>query len=121
MPRYLRLLNELTPASLFDQDFGLGLFEDDLANPRLRSMFLYPSRLGYLRPWAISPSGVSNIVSTKDEFKVNLDVQQFKPEEISVKVSLQNLLFLFLRMVGFTTGVPCRNTCLSDKLERVID
>jgi len=48
-----------------------------------------PLRTGYLRPWRAlrqDNSGVSCVTNDKDGFKVNLDVQQFKPEELSVKV-----------------------------------
>ncbi|XP_049943076.1 protein lethal(2)essential for life-like [Schistocerca serialis cubense] len=72
--------------SLFDQNFGLGLTHDDLLLPRLS---IVPSLSGYYRPWrhlAARNSGVSTIQNNKDGFKVNLDVQQFKPEELTVKV-----------------------------------
>ncbi|XP_014253813.1 alpha-crystallin A chain-like [Cimex lectularius] len=86
------LLNELLDdyrrpvCDLGDQHFGLGLFDDDLRPSRLLSN---PLRCGYVRPWrnlAAGDSGLSSIVSDKDGFKVNLDVQQFKPEELKVKV-----------------------------------
>ncbi|XP_067000247.2 alpha-crystallin B chain [Anabrus simplex] len=67
------------PTSLFDQNFGLGLF-DDVLFPRRNPM--------YSRPWrriAARDSGVSNIQYDKDGFKANIDVKQFKPEEIVVK------------------------------------
>jgi len=66
--------------SLFDQNFGLGLMNEDLYQPMM-------SR-SYIRPWrhlTRQQSGVSNVINDKDKFQVNLDVQQFKPEEISVK------------------------------------
>ncbi|XP_067001479.2 protein lethal(2)essential for life [Anabrus simplex] len=68
------------PRSLFDQHFGMGILNDDLLFPR-RSLMYY-------RPWrhiTARDSGVSNVQYDKDGFKVNLDVQQFKPEEITVK------------------------------------
>nr|AYP00110.1 small heat shock protein 20.1 [Laodelphax striatellus] len=49
-----------------------------------------PLQAGYLRPWRLldsQDSGISNIEEDKTNFKVNLDVQQSKPEEISVKLS----------------------------------
>ncbi|PSN45237.1 Protein lethal(2)essential for life [Blattella germanica] len=73
------------PISLFDQNFGLGMLHDDLLNPSI----VAPLRIGYYRPWRNQTprqSGVSNIQNDKEGFKVNLDVQQFKPEELSVKV-----------------------------------
>ncbi|XKL62730.1 hypothetical protein PGB90_002563 [Kerria lacca] len=76
---------------LFDQNFGLGLLNDDL---RIRSPSILglstPFRSGYLRTLRhLQPedSGVSSIKNTKEEFTVSLDVQQFKPEEIKVKVT----------------------------------
>ncbi|XP_014253812.1 alpha-crystallin A chain-like [Cimex lectularius] len=71
---------------LSDQHFGLGLMDDDL---RPCGLLQAPLRCGYVRPWRnllAGDSGLSSIVSNKDEFKVNLDVQQFKPDELKVKV-----------------------------------
>lgn len=51
--------------------------------------FSVPLRSGYLRPWRNRPkknSGLSKVINKKDSFQVNLDVQQFKPEELNVKV-----------------------------------
>uniref|UniRef100_A0A1B6DRN4 SHSP domain-containing protein n=1 Tax=Clastoptera arizonana TaxID=38151 RepID=A0A1B6DRN4_9HEMI len=75
------------PSSLFDQHFGIGIPSRDLIRERYSSL---PLRTGYLRPWRhvhSSDSGLSNIVNDKDGMKVSLDVQQFKPEELQVKVS----------------------------------
>lgn len=82
------VLRELySPAtSLYDQHFGLGLVDDELRGPRLMSV---PLHCGYLRPWrhlSVGNSGVSSFQHDKSNFRVSLDVQQFKPEEISVKV-----------------------------------
>lgn len=83
------LLEELSRPTVYDQHFGLGLLDDDMTVPR-NSYFGLPIGLrGYQRPWRIvaaPQSGLSCIHSDKDGFKVNLDVQQFKPEEVSVKV-----------------------------------
>lgn len=71
-------INDVSRPTIYDQHFGLGL-----------SDFSVPLRAGYLRPWRFSPveeSGLSHVINDKDSFKVNLDVQQFKPEELSVKV-----------------------------------
>ncbi|KAK9502214.1 hypothetical protein O3M35_011024 [Rhynocoris fuscipes] len=73
---------------MYDQHFGLGLLNDEILRPRTAYMSV-PMRSGYLRPWrnlAAGDSGVSTIESNSNEFKVNLDVQQFKPEELKVKV-----------------------------------
>lgn len=88
------LLNELDqlrrPAfgDLFDQHFGMGLLNDQLVCPR-HTVLSVPLRSGYIRPWrtqASEQSGVSSVTADKNTFRVNLDVQQFKPEEIDVKV-----------------------------------
>jgi crystallin alpha B len=85
---------------LLDQDFGLGLRPEDLVLSRYK---YYPTSLRdslrnqalldiYYRPWAellrsdLGERGVSSIAIDKNEFKIQLDVQQFKPEEIEVKV-----------------------------------
>jgi len=82
------VLDELAhPTNLFDQHFGLQMLPDDLINPR--SLLRMPLSRGYYRPWRHlhgRDSGVSSIVSNADEFKVNLDVQQFKPDQLNVKV-----------------------------------
>uniref|UniRef100_A0A1B6EBJ4 SHSP domain-containing protein n=1 Tax=Clastoptera arizonana TaxID=38151 RepID=A0A1B6EBJ4_9HEMI len=78
------LLNELNRPTIFDQNFGLGIPSNELACP------IMPFYGGYYRPYHryMEPreSGTSNIVNDKEGFKVNLDVQQFKPEELKVKV-----------------------------------
>ncbi|KAG8222848.1 hypothetical protein J437_LFUL007556 [Ladona fulva] len=71
------------PLRHFDQDFGLRMRLYDLYQPIPNLM-----RLGYYRPWRHVTghnSGVSSVASNKDNFQVMLDVQQFRPEEISVK------------------------------------
>ena len=73
--------------NLFDQNFGLGLLGDDLlpAQP-----LVIRGTGNYYRPWrhlTRQQSGTSSLQSDKDGFRVNLDVQQFKPEEVTVKMS----------------------------------
>ena len=87
------LLEELSQPTVYDQHFGLGLLDDDLLfQPRYNRSTLnrLPSLLmQYQRPMrlsAASQSGLSNIQNDDKNFKVNLDVQQFKPEEVNVKV-----------------------------------
>lgn len=61
------LLEELNRPTIYDQNFGLGLFNDD-----------FPSAVGslrpyYLRPWRLFPhdeSGISSVQHDKDGFKV---------------------------------------------------
>ncbi|CAG9569946.1 unnamed protein product [Danaus chrysippus] len=75
------------PRRILDQHFGLGISPDDLLNvvcgPTL-------SR-DYYRPWrhlaAAARDVGSSIKTDKDKFQVNLDVQHFNPEEISVKTA----------------------------------
>uniref|UniRef100_A0A224XLC9 Putative small heat shock protein n=1 Tax=Panstrongylus lignarius TaxID=156445 RepID=A0A224XLC9_9HEMI len=77
-----------TLGDIYDQHFGLGLLNDEILRPR-SVMMSVPLRSGYLRPWrnmAAGDSGVSTVETDKNEFRVNLDVQQFKPEELKVKV-----------------------------------
>ncbi|XP_025075239.1 protein lethal(2)essential for life [Pogonomyrmex barbatus] len=77
---------------LLDQHFGTGLHRDDLISSlsgfgidRPRSIFGNT----YYRPWGNvtrqSSSGSSTIQLAKDNFQVILDVQQFSPDEITVK------------------------------------
>ncbi|KAL2729531.1 hypothetical protein V1478_005821 [Vespula squamosa] len=81
------------PHRLMDQDFGLGLYPEQL---RIMDRF-YPLSLAnsavsdlYYRPWVdfykLDDRGTSTITADKHTFKVMLDVRQFKPEEISVKI-----------------------------------
>ncbi|KAK9510783.1 hypothetical protein O3M35_005495 [Rhynocoris fuscipes] len=89
------LINELLDdyrrpffGDIYDQNFGMGLLNDAALTP-MSTLMSVPLRCGYLRPWrniAASDSGVSTIESNSKEFKINLDVQQFKPEELKVKV-----------------------------------
>lgn len=83
------------PSRLMDQQFGLGLRRDDLLStfgslPR-RSLFR-----NYVRPWHSTAlqrqdSG-STIQQDKDKFQVILDVQQFAPNEITVKTSGNSII-----------------------------
>lgn len=80
LPLLLSELEDTRRPSVYDPYYGLGLGD----------LLAVPARSGYLRPWRLAPhndSGISNIQNDKKEFKVNLDVQQFKPEEINVKTA----------------------------------
>ncbi|XP_066998529.2 protein lethal(2)essential for life [Anabrus simplex] len=86
----LEFLNERS-SSLFNQNFGLGVFEDDL----LQSSQVLPRRQRYVRPWrrqSARQSGFSRVENNKDTFKIYLDVEQFKPEEIHVKLVGNNVV-----------------------------
>lgn len=75
---------------ILDQEFGTGLRRDDL----LSSMWSgQPSllRSGYVRPWRsndIKRQGSGSTLNVdNDKFQVILDVQQFTPNEITVKTT----------------------------------
>ncbi|XP_026317078.1 protein lethal(2)essential for life-like [Hyposmocoma kahamanoa] len=71
------------PSRLLNQDFGLALTPDDLLGASACPVL---SR-DYFRPWRqlASQDIGSSIKADKDKFQINLDVQHFAPEEISVK------------------------------------
>uniref|UniRef100_A0A182QMN6 SHSP domain-containing protein n=1 Tax=Anopheles farauti TaxID=69004 RepID=A0A182QMN6_9DIPT len=81
---------------LFDQQFGTGIFADDLQKmaSSFHSSNLRSSRLGsFRRPWSEFPSAPklshgligNSHSSTAERLQINLDVQQFTPHEITVK------------------------------------
>ncbi|OAD53803.1 Protein lethal(2)essential for life [Eufriesea mexicana] len=86
------------PHRLLDQNFGLGLYPEQLLNPNILDQYILPSRdrrlrnpLMYYRPWGEllrknEGGGTSTVKADKDKFQVILDVQQFKPDEINVKI-----------------------------------
>lgn len=79
------------PHQLLDQNFGLGLYPEQLLYPSRMELYLQPSRrASYYRPWAdllrSTESGSSTVQADKDRFQVLIDVQQFDPSEIDVKV-----------------------------------
>ncbi|XP_012169969.2 protein lethal(2)essential for life [Bombus terrestris] len=80
------------PHSLPHQNFGLGLYPEQLITPNRVGLCLQPrKRNAYLsRPLAElfhnNDRGTSTIQADKDKFQVMLDVQQFEPNEIDVEV-----------------------------------
>lgn len=90
------------PHRIFDQNFGLGLSPDQLLSPSLLEQYVMPAvpsrdrryrhpLMQYYRPWGdllrkTEGGGTSTVKADKNQFQVVLDVQQFKPEEINVKV-----------------------------------
>ncbi|XP_014204974.1 protein lethal(2)essential for life [Copidosoma floridanum] len=79
------------PHRLLDQDFGLGIYPEQLVTPRRVELYMPKPQLrsNYLRPWAellrgTERGGSSSVEADKDNFKVTLDVQQFSPNEINV-------------------------------------
>lgn len=85
------------PHRILDQYFGLGINPQNLVPPRAAQIYagalprIYekPGR-GYYRPWGEllrkDEGGSSTVKADKHQFQVVLDVQQFAPEEINVKV-----------------------------------
>lgn len=75
----------LRTSRLLDQRFGSGITNDDL----FRSISCcHPQelrRLGFGRPWITLRQPFGSTVTEQDKFQVNLDVQQFTPNEITVK------------------------------------
>lgn len=72
---------------LFDQAFGLGLTTDDFLTSIMSPWTFHD----YFRPWrrfaSLSKDLGSTIKTDKDQFQVNLDVQHFAPDEITVKTA----------------------------------
>ena len=70
------------PSRIMDQYFGDALLDEDLLPPSLIHGYL-------IRPRTqanINTSGKSEVDNESEEFKISLDVSQFKPEELEVKV-----------------------------------
>ncbi|XP_076677040.1 protein lethal(2)essential for life [Andrena cerasifolii] len=81
------------PHRLLDQNFGLGLCPDQLQAPSRLEVYLQnmqPRKRAYYRPWVdmlrSNEGGTSTVQADKDKFQVVLDVQQFEPSEIDVKL-----------------------------------
>lgn len=85
----LPLLMELQqrPRRLNDQQFALAITPDDLLSIISPSS---PSR-EYYRPWTQLANALRDVGSTiktdRKKFQINLDVQHFAPEEISVRTA----------------------------------
>ncbi|KAH0956557.1 hypothetical protein HN011_003674 [Eciton burchellii] len=83
------------PHRIYDQNFGFGIHPEQLLHPSVLERFMRDRRLRspvlYYRPWSEmlrskEEGGISTVKADKDKFQVVLDVQQFKPEEINIKV-----------------------------------
>ncbi|XP_050357201.1 protein lethal(2)essential for life-like [Nymphalis io] len=87
LPPFLLNYDFPHPHRIVDQDFGLALTPDDLLMAAVAPLL---SR-DYYRPWRQqTPTNRdvgSTIRSDKDKFQVNLDVQHFAPEDITVKTA----------------------------------
>lgn len=81
------------PHRLLDQHFGLSMnpekfLRSNFIDRRLPSVYLRPME-EFMKDddfWNDDDRGYSVVKADKDKFHVALDVQQFKPEEINVKV-----------------------------------
>ncbi|XP_034196470.1 protein lethal(2)essential for life-like isoform X1 [Osmia lignaria lignaria] len=87
------------PHRVMDQDFGININPESLL-PRAMQLHSLSPRGGkgmkkhpmaYYRPWSQllhqgKGGGASTVIADKDSYRVDLDVQQFAPEEINVKV-----------------------------------
>nr|QOX58982.1 small heat shock protein 20.5 [Trogoderma granarium] len=86
------------PYRILNQRFGLDLDPEDWVSPQTYQPWnnrLLRSPSGYIRPW-LSLSSQQDVGSTvaldKDKFQVKLDVQQFAPNEITVKATADNVV-----------------------------
>ncbi|GJQ72446.1 hypothetical protein Trydic_g3522 [Trypoxylus dichotomus] len=87
------------PSRPLDQHFGMELDEADLLTPftipqDMRRLIRIPS-FTYYQPWTsndVQMNVLSQISQDKDKFQVNLDVQHFRPEEITVKITEDNMI-----------------------------
>ncbi|XP_055533241.1 protein lethal(2)essential for life-like [Wyeomyia smithii] len=93
----------LRTSRLMDQHFGSGLSADDLltaltsAAATAAALQHNHPRAGYNRPWrnnslASRQDSGSAVNLGGDKFQINLDVQQFSPNEISVKATDNSIL-----------------------------
>lgn len=80
------------PSRILNQHFGLGLDPEEIINAvvpgEVRNILNSP--FGYYRPWltaAAEQDTGSTVSLDKDKFQVNLDVQHFAPNEITVKAT----------------------------------
>ncbi|XP_047540703.1 protein lethal(2)essential for life-like [Vanessa atalanta] len=84
---YLFGNNYYRPNRLLDQDFGLALTPDDMLTVVAAPLVSQD----YYRPWRQLANAArdvgSSIKADKDKFQVNLDVQHFEPDEITVKTA----------------------------------
>ncbi|XP_058835625.1 protein lethal(2)essential for life-like [Topomyia yanbarensis] len=78
----------LRASRILDQHFGSGITANELLTALTAAGAPKRSRIGYNRPWvALRNDSGSTVDVTGDKFQINLDVQQFSPEEITVKAT----------------------------------
>ncbi|XP_065349697.1 alpha-crystallin A chain-like [Cloeon dipterum] len=116
LPLLVNLQQQLpTVMKLYDQNFGMGLLDEELP---LALHGGYPAR-----PWRCLSSGVSTVARKSSDFHVNLDVQQFKPNEINASVE-DNFLIIEAKheerqdQHGFITREFVRKYKLPDDLDK---
>nr|QOX58980.1 small heat shock protein 21.2 [Trogoderma granarium] len=83
------------PSRLLNQQFGLELEPEDFITPLVRDMQNLLRTPFYYRPWcslAAQNDTGSTINIDKDKFEISLDVQQFAPNEITVKTTGDNVI-----------------------------
>jgi len=93
-------MEPIRPSRILDQHFGIGLDFEDLLSPfdvRLARSIPRCCRKKCLKGTnkccqSATRNDCSTITADKDKFQVNLDVQHFAPEEITVKVSGNNTI-----------------------------
>lgn len=81
------------PSRIMDQHFGMVLHPEDLLQPMTVPRVMLRCPAGYIRNWKSAASECdsgSTVKYDSEKFQANLDVQQFKPEEITVKVTGDN-------------------------------
>ncbi|XP_026320453.1 uncharacterized protein LOC113230654 [Hyposmocoma kahamanoa] len=83
--------SKICTTRLLDQNFGMTFSPKDVLLP-----FFNGHSTNYYRPWKLfnecAEECCSTIDNTKDKFKVILDVQHFKPNEISVRVNDREII-----------------------------
>lgn len=80
LPFFFDYDNPRWPRRLLDQNFGLALTPDDLLAAPVSPI------VPRLKPWWPKDAG-SSIKVDKDKWQVNVDVQHFAPDEITVKIT----------------------------------
>lgn len=85
LPHFWRLMR---PSRLVDHHLQL----QELMSPFFEHHNpFWRTPIGYMRPWRLSEDNQSSTVHLdKNKFMVNLDVQHFKPEDITVKALKDN-------------------------------
>ncbi|XP_028025638.1 protein lethal(2)essential for life-like [Bombyx mandarina] len=68
------------PRRLLDQNFGLTITPEDLLNAATSPV------VPRIRPWWPKDAG-SSIKADKDKWQINVDVQHFAPDEVTVKIA----------------------------------